>query len=105
MDGNYSLSDIAAVNDRDNGFGGNAWVLIILFALIFGFGGNGLFGGNNAANAVSQADLQRAIDLNSIQEGQRAVGSDVQRTSYEGIAITRMRSTTTLPTSVTCRMP
>lgn len=33
----YSLSDIAAASNEVDGFGGNsAWVLIILFALIFG---------------------------------------------------------------------
>lgn len=38
---NYSLSDIAAVTDG-NGFGGNnSWVLILLFAMIFGGGGFG----------------------------------------------------------------
>ena len=38
----YSLSDIAAVNGGNGMFGGNSsWVLIILFALIFGWGANG----------------------------------------------------------------
>lgn len=45
---NYSLSDIVAATNGE-GFGGsNAWVMIILFALIFGGGGFG-FGNNNAA--------------------------------------------------------
>lgn len=83
MDGNYSLSDVAAVTGRDgfDGFGGGgAWVLIILFALIFGNGG---FFGNGAATAATTADIQRAVDLNSIQRGQADIAADVQRTAYE----------------------
>lgn len=57
---NYSLSDIANVTGRD-GFGGsNSWVLIILFALIFGWGGNGF--GNRSdfgqfATSASQSEI------------------------------------------------
>lgn len=80
---NYSLSDIAAASG-DSGFGGgsSAWVLIILFALIFGWGGNG-FGGGNGATAASQADIQRAVDLNAIQTGQAGISADIQRGIYE----------------------
>lgn len=81
MENGYNLSDIAAVTGGE-GFGGmNSWVLIILFALIFGWGGSG-FGGNSAA-AATAADLQRAVDLNSIQEGQASIAADVQRGIYE----------------------
>ena len=83
----YSLSDLAAASGNENGFGGaNSWVLIILFALIFGWGGNGF--GNNG-DAASTADLQRAVDLNSIQEGQQAIRNDVQRTAYENMGTTK----------------
>lgn len=59
MENNYSLSDIAALNNG-NGFGGNAWILIILFAMIFGTGG--LFGGRGGdygqfATAASQQEI------------------------------------------------
>lgn len=59
---NYSLSDIAAVNGNTaGGFGGtNAWVLIILFALIFGFGGTGFGradGFGQFATAASQSEI------------------------------------------------
>lgn len=37
---NYTLSDLATATGG-NGFGGSSWILIILFALIFGWGGNG----------------------------------------------------------------
>lgn len=79
MESNYSLSDIAALG-KDGFGGGSAWVLIILFALIFGWGGNG-FG--NGATAASQQDIQRAVDLNSIQQGQAGIAADVQRAIYE----------------------
>ncbi len=82
MDGNYSLSDIASVAGNEGGFGGaNAWVLIILFALIFGNGGFGF--GNGNAQTASAADIQRAVDLNSIQDGQAGIAADVQRGIYE----------------------
>lgn len=72
-----SLADIAAVtgNRNDGGWGdGNGWwVLIILFA-IFGGWGNGGWGGNGAnggatpyaTSALTQADLQRGFDTQSI---------------------------------------
>lgn len=68
-------------------FGGGAWVLVILFALIFGFNGNGF--GNNGYAAATTADIQRAVDLNSIQRGQADIAADVQRTNYEQIAATK----------------
>lgn len=58
----YSLSDIAAVTDRNNdGFGANngAWWIIILFLFMFmGWGRNG-FGANDAATqgALTRSDL------------------------------------------------
>ena len=56
----YSLSDIAAVSN-ENGFGGgnSCWVLIILFALIFGWGGNGFGRGDfgQFATAASQSEI------------------------------------------------
>lgn len=60
MDTNYSLSDIASVIGNDGFGGGNCWVMIILFALIFGNGG--FFGRNNDgygqfATAASQQDI------------------------------------------------
>lgn len=80
----YSLADVAAATGNDANFacGANSWVLIILFAMIFGWG-NGGFGSNGGG------DLQRAIGLNSIQDGQAGISADIQRTNYEQIAITK----------------
>lgn len=81
MDNGYSLSDLGAVVGNENGWGGNSWiVLILLFAMIYG-GGFG-FGGNGAT-AATTADVQRAVDLSSIQQGQAAIGADIQRGIYE----------------------
>jgi hypothetical protein len=66
MTGEMSLSDIAAATGRndDCGFGGNSWVLIILFALIFGWGGGGMFGGQG--NGFTQAEVQRGFDNSAV---------------------------------------
>lgn len=70
---NYSLSDIAAATGNDGaGFGGNsAWVLIILFALIFGWGGNGFgFGcGNNGV--ITEAQM---CNMNNFTQLENSVG-------------------------------
>ena len=68
MENNYSLSDIAALNNG-NGFGGNAWILIILFAMIFGNGG--LFGGRGDYGSFASAASQQEILY-----GQRFSGLD-----------------------------
>lgn len=67
----YSLSDIAAATGNEGGFGSN-WVLILLFAMIFGFNGNGFGGGRgnygDFATAASQQDIlfgQKFSDLDN----------------------------------------
>lgn len=83
--GEVSLADIAAVTkDSDGAFSGNGLWIFALLLLLFGSNG-GFFGGN----ALSQTDLQRAVDLNSIQEGQATINANVQRTAYEQIAATK----------------
>lgn len=71
-----SLADIAAVtgNNRNNDgmFGGDGWWAIIIFALIFGWGGfgNGWGGNGNGggyvATAATQADIQRGFDNSTV---------------------------------------
>ena len=76
MDGNYSLSDIAAAtgNGRNNDgmFGGDgAWWLIVLFLFVFcgwgnnGWGNNGN-GGGYVATTATQADIQRGFDNSAV---------------------------------------
>lgn len=87
---NYSLSDVAAVtrgNEDFGGFGGNgAWVLIILFALIFGWGGNGFGnrGGMLNGEPVTEAGLCNAMNFNNLEN---SVGrlNDSQQAGFNGI--------------------
>lgn len=77
MDGNYSLSDIAAVSgnrNNDGMFGGDWGAWIILF-LIFGLFGNGRgfggFGGGNGGSCgcnpcATQADVRAAVDQQTL---------------------------------------
>ena len=76
----YSLADLAtATGGGSMGGSSGAWWIIILF--LFCFMGGGMFGGNG--NLLGQNDLQRAIDLNSIQEGQANLSANIQRNIYE----------------------
>lgn len=88
MENGYSLSDIGALMNNDGfGSGNSAWVLIILFALIFGWGGNGFGSSNNSTTATDA--IQRAVDLNSVQEGQSSISADIQRSIYEITSATK----------------
>ena len=76
----YSLSDLAAATG-ENGFGGNgAWWLIILFAMIWGWGGNGM--GRGGEQPVTEAGLCNAMNFNGLEN---AVG----RMSDQQAAIAR----------------
>ena len=80
MDGNYSLSDIAAVtgNNRNGGmFGGDgdwgAWIILFLLFGMFGRGGygggfGGFGGGGNGCGApcATQADVRAAVDQQTL---------------------------------------
>lgn len=69
---NYSLSDIGAVTGNNGFSGGNsAWVLIILFALIFGWSGNGF-----ANNGVDFGRYATAASQQEILFGQQFQGLD-----------------------------
>lgn len=79
MDGNYTLSDIAAVTDgnrNSGGFGGNgdwgAWIILFLLFGLFGRGGYGGFGGfgggggTACAPCATQADVRAAVDQQTL---------------------------------------
>lgn len=58
---NYSLADIASVAN-DGNMGGNSWiVLIILFAMIFGWGGNGFGRTDNFGQYATSASQQEIL--------------------------------------------
>lgn len=76
MDGNYSLSDIAAVTGgrNDGMFGGNGdWGAWIILFLLFGLFGRGGFGGGyggvgNSCGApcATQGDVRAAVDQQTL---------------------------------------
>lgn len=83
---NYSLSDIASVAGDGNLGGSGAWVLIILFAMIFGWGGSG-FGnrGNASGEPVTESGLCNAMNFNNLEN---AVGrlNDQAQNQYMGLS-------------------
>ena len=90
---NYSLSDIAAATG-EGGLGDNSWfAMIILFALIFGWGGNG-FGGNGFANAIGYENLatsnevQRGFDNQNSMANQREILAAVNAGTAQSVAAT-----------------
>lgn len=87
MDNMYSLADIAAATGKDGFFGGEGGggILVILFLIIAMMGG----GYGNRESAATQADVQRAVDLSAVLNGQAELAADIQRTSYEQIGATK----------------
>ena len=67
MDSNYSLADIRAATQDDNGYGGQgSWFwIVVLFLFMFGFGRNGW--GNDANNgALTRAEMTDGFNNQSI---------------------------------------
>lgn len=82
MENGLTASDVALMQ-RDTGCGwGDSSFMWVFALLILLFGGNG-FGFGNGASLLTQGDLQRAIDLNSIQNGQRDIEARVQEVGSE----------------------
>lgn len=88
-----SLSDIAALRDNNDGWGGGAWWVIVLFALIFGWGNNG-FGNNGFANAIGYENLatsnevQRGFDNQNSMANQREILAAVNSGTAQAVATT-----------------
>lgn len=92
MDGNYSLSDIAAVTDgnRNNGmFGGDwsAWIILFLLFGMFGggwggFGGFGGGGGSGFQGYATRADINEGFALNGITNGITAIQQGMCDSTY-----------------------
>ena len=93
MDGNYTLSDIAAVTDgnRNNGmFGGDwsAWIILFLLFGMFGggwggFGGGfGNGGGTGFQGYATRADINEGFALNGLQTGITAIQRGLCDTTY-----------------------
>ena len=97
MEGNYSLADVAAAtrgNDY-NDMGAGGWWVIILFALIFGYGGNG-FGGRGGypcGEPVTEAGLCNSMNFNNLEnavgrlsDNQAAIARQSDRDMCQGFA-------------------
>ena len=95
LDGNYTLSDIAAVTDgnRNNGgmFGGNgdwgAWIILFLLFGLFGRGGFGGFGGNDGGGSgfqgyATRADINAGFALNNLQTDINAIQQGICDSTY-----------------------
>lgn len=76
MDTTASMSpaDFAAMTGNDGFGGGNWFAMIILFALIFGWGGAG-FGGNSFANAIGYENLATSAEVQRGFENQNSVAN------------------------------
>ena len=85
-----SPADYAAIASND-GMGGNNWLaMIFLFALIFGFGGNG-WGNNGFQNAIGYENLatsnevQRGFDNQNSMANEREILATVNSNSLQGM--------------------
>ncbi len=71
MDSNVSLADIAAVTDRNDGFGfggggGFFWIFALLILPML-WGGNGFFGNRGGCQPVTEAGLCDAMNFNNLE--------------------------------------
>lgn len=88
-----TLSDIAALNHDNDDWGGSAWWVIILFAMIYGWG-NGGFGNNGFANAIGYENLatsnevQRGFDNQNSMANQREILAAVNAGTAQSVATT-----------------
>lgn len=92
MDNGFSLADIKAVTENENGFGGGgAWWILLLFIILFGGGGFGWGGNRGVENAIaSQADVQRGFNqqtttskLDELAYGMANSGYENMRLNYQ----------------------
>ena len=92
MDGNYTLSDIAAVTDgnRNNGMFGGDWSAWIILFLLFGLFGNngwggfggGFGGGSGFQGMATRADINEGFALNGLQTGITAIQQGICDSTY-----------------------
>ncbi len=90
MDSNFSLADIRAATEGNDGGGvfgggggGGMWIFALLILLLIGSGGGGgLFGGANGRAATS-ADVQRATDFAALERQNNETVSAVRQAAYD----------------------
>jgi hypothetical protein len=72
----YSLSDIAAVTGNNggrnsNGWGDDAWWIILLFLFAGGWGNGNGFGGNGGGTV--REEVSYGFDMNGLENGVRGI--------------------------------
>ncbi len=74
-----SLADIAAVTDRNNGWGNGMWGMEWLFALLLlpSITNGGFFGANGRGQAVTEAGLCNAMNFNNLENAVGRLGDQV----------------------------
>ena len=77
----YSLADIGALlNNKTDGFlEGNGIIILILFFLIFGFGGGGMWGNNGA---LTRAELYDGFSFQNVQRGVEGIKNGICDSTY-----------------------
>lgn len=93
---NMTLSDIAAVmpkntTDHDGFLEENGIIILILFFLIFGFGGWG-----NNGNGSQSADMQRGFDTQSVISKLDGLSSGLCDTAYENARLIEQNTVTNM---------
>ena len=87
-----TLSDIAALNRDNDGWGGGSWfvVVIILFALIYGnnWGNNGFSNAIGYENLATSNEVQRGFDNQNSMANQREILSAVNAGTAQAVAAT-----------------
>ena len=79
-----SASDVLALTKDEDGFlEGNGIIILILFFLIFGFGGNG-FGCNRGA-AATQQDVANGFSFNNLDNGIRGIERGICDLGYANL--------------------
>lgn len=90
MENGLSASDVALMN-RDNGFGGDAFMWIFALLILYG-GGFGGFGNNAAAlgyeNMATSNEVQRGFDNQNLQAQTRDILAAVNDGTAQSIAAT-----------------
>lgn len=79
----YSLSDIGALMGN-GGFGGNSWIMLLFFFVLFANGG--AWGGNN--QYATSNEVQRGFDNQNTMANQREILSAVNAGTAQSVAAT-----------------
>ena len=78
-----SASDVLALTKDEDGFlEGNGIIILILFFLIFGFGGNGF---SNRGTAATQQDVANGFSFNNIDNGIRGLERGICELGYSNL--------------------